>query len=96
MLKRVLYFYPQLLFFFRRNTDCPEAVDQLAGRKEHCEPIDYFIQYFSWNTWKDIADCTGRVSNSAKPVTGKEVARFVGIHIAMGTLKVGNNMQSGP
>ncbi|KAI5620578.1 zinc finger protein 576, tandem duplicate 2 [Silurus asotus] len=70
-----------------KNTDCPEAEDQQTGSKEHCEPIDYFIQYFSWNIWKDIAVCTGQVSKLAKPVTKEEVAHFVGIHIAMGTLK---------
>lgn len=69
--------------FVKSNTDCPEPDDQQAGK-----PIDYFIQYFSWNTWKDIAACTGQVSKLAKPVTGKEVAQFVGIHIAMGTLRV--------
>ncbi|MCJ8728298.1 hypothetical protein PDJAM_G00002840 [Pangasius djambal] len=69
------------------NTGCPEADDQQASSKEHCEPIDYFIQYFSWNMWKDIAACTGQGSKLLKPVTEKEVAQFVGIHIAMGTLK---------
>ncbi|XP_060777293.1 uncharacterized protein LOC132886543 isoform X3 [Neoarius graeffei] len=65
-----------------KNTGCPEA-----GSKEHCEPIDYFLQYFSWNTWKDIAAYTEQVSKLPKPITEKEVAQFVGIHIAMGTLK---------
>ncbi|XP_053092590.1 uncharacterized protein LOC113526741 isoform X1 [Pangasianodon hypophthalmus] len=69
------------------NTGCPDADDQRASSKEHCEPIDYFIQYFSWNIWKDIAACTGQGSKLLKPVTEKEVAQFVGIHIAMGTLK---------
>lgn len=84
------------LFFPNRNTGCPEADDKQEGSKEHCEPIDYFIQYFSWNIWKDIATCTGQVSKLPKPVTEKEVAQFVGIHIAMGTLKVSNNSQSAP
>ncbi|KAF4088557.1 hypothetical protein AMELA_G00084030 [Ameiurus melas] len=70
-----------------KNTGCPEADDKQAGSKEHWEPIDYFIRYFSWNIWKDIAACTGQVSKLPKPVTEKEVAQFVGIHIAMGTLK---------
>ncbi|KAK3571126.1 hypothetical protein QTP86_001922 [Hemibagrus guttatus] len=70
-----------------KNAGCPEADDQLAGSKEHCEPIDYFIRYFSWSIWKDIAACTQQTSKSPKPVTEKEVAQFVGIHIAMGTLK---------
>ncbi|XP_053349709.1 uncharacterized protein LOC128519837 isoform X1 [Clarias gariepinus] len=70
-----------------RILGCPEADDQPTGNEEHCEPIDYFIQYFGWNTWKDIAACTGQASKLTKPVTEKEVAQFVGIHIAMGTLK---------
>ncbi|XP_017557576.2 uncharacterized protein LOC108429978 isoform X2 [Pygocentrus nattereri] len=59
---------------------------QEEGRKENWKPIDYFIRYFSWDTWKEIAACT-EVSKLSKPITDKEVAQFVGIHIAMGTLK---------
>ncbi|XP_060726856.1 uncharacterized protein LOC132846248 isoform X1 [Tachysurus vachellii] len=70
-----------------KNAGCPEANDQPTGCKGRCEPIDYFVQYFSWSLWKDIAACTQQVSKSPKPVTEKEVAQFVGIHIAMGTLK---------
>ncbi|XP_058252281.1 uncharacterized protein LOC131357349 isoform X3 [Hemibagrus wyckioides] len=70
-----------------KNAGCPEADDRPAGSKEHCEPIDYFVRYFSWSIWKDIAACTQQESKSPKPVTEKEVAQFVGIHIAMGTLK---------
>uniref|UniRef100_A0A668RSV9 C2H2-type domain-containing protein n=1 Tax=Oreochromis aureus TaxID=47969 RepID=A0A668RSV9_OREAU len=51
------------------------------------EPIDYFSKYFGWDTWVEIANCTNKLSNMPDAVTGREVARFVGIHIAMGTLK---------
>ncbi|KAM3873403.1 zinc finger protein 576, tandem duplicate 1 [Diretmus argenteus] len=51
------------------------------------EPIDYFSKYFGWDTWVEIAQCTNGVSTMPNPVTAKEVAQFVGIHIAMGTLK---------
>lgn len=85
-----------IVFFFNRNAGCPEANDQPTGCNGRCEPIDYFVQYFSWSLWKDIAACTQQVSKSAKPVTEKEVAQFVGIHIAMGTLKVSKNIHSWP
>ncbi|XP_032414224.1 zinc finger protein 576, tandem duplicate 1 [Xiphophorus hellerii] len=51
------------------------------------KPIDYFSEYFSWDTWVEIASCTNKLSKMPNPVTCREVARFVGIHIAMGTLK---------
>ncbi|CAI5663339.1 unnamed protein product [Oreochromis niloticus] len=51
------------------------------------EPIDYFSKYFGWDTWVEIANCTNKLSNMPDAVTGRAVARFVGIHIAMGTLK---------
>ncbi|KAM4568068.1 zinc finger protein 576, tandem duplicate 1 [Fundulus diaphanus] len=51
------------------------------------KPVDYFSEYFSWDTWGVIASCTNEASRWPNPVTGREVARFVGIHIAMGTLK---------
>ncbi|XP_071377922.1 uncharacterized protein [Centroberyx affinis] len=51
------------------------------------EPIDYFSKYFGWDTWVEIAQCTNKLSNMPNPVTAKEIAQFVGIHIAMGTLK---------
>ncbi|KAL7886616.1 hypothetical protein AOLI_G00043370 [Acnodon oligacanthus] len=70
-----------------RNRGHSQEEHQEEGRKEHWKPIDYFIQYFSWDTWKEIAACTGELSKLSKPVTDKEVAQFVGIHIAMGTLK---------
>lgn len=52
------------------------------------EPIDYFSEYFGREIWEEIANCTVKISNIPKPVTAREVAQFVGIHIAMGTLKV--------
>lgn len=52
------------------------------------EPIDYFCKYFGWDTWVEIVNCTNKLSNTTNAVTAKEVAQFVGIHIAMGTLKV--------
>lgn len=82
--------------FFSRNAGCCEADDQPAIGKERFKPIDYFIQYFSWSTWRDIAACTQNVSKLQNPITELEVAKFVGIHIAMGTLKVSNNIQSDP
>ncbi|XP_028837971.1 zinc finger protein 576, tandem duplicate 1 [Denticeps clupeoides] len=51
------------------------------------KPIDYFTQYFDWETWEIIASSTSKMSKLSTPVTAKEVAQFVGIHIAMGTLK---------
>ncbi|XP_071239079.1 zinc finger protein 576, tandem duplicate 1 isoform X2 [Salvelinus alpinus] len=51
------------------------------------KPIDYFSKYFGWDAWAEIAGCTNKVSHLSNPVTAKEVAQFVGIHIAMGTLK---------
>ncbi|XP_021447331.2 uncharacterized protein LOC110510265 isoform X1 [Oncorhynchus mykiss] len=51
------------------------------------KPIDYFSKYFGWDAWSEIARCTNKVSHLSNPVTAKEVAQFVGIHIAMGTLK---------
>ncbi|XP_041708313.1 uncharacterized protein LOC121542825 isoform X1 [Coregonus clupeaformis] len=53
----------------------------------YMKPIDYFSKYFGWDTWAEIARCTNKVSHLSNPVTAKEVAQFVGIHIAMGTLK---------
>uniref|UniRef100_A0A3Q1GE88 Uncharacterized LOC110960255 n=1 Tax=Acanthochromis polyacanthus TaxID=80966 RepID=A0A3Q1GE88_9TELE len=60
-----------------------------APRSENStrEPIDYFSSYFGWDTWVEIASSTNKFSNLPYLVTAREVARFVGIHIAMGTLK---------
>ncbi|KAG7277188.1 hypothetical protein CRUP_021728, partial [Coryphaenoides rupestris] len=51
------------------------------------QPIDYFSAYFGWDTWGEIAQCTNKQSKMLPLVTAKEVAQYVGIHIAMGTLK---------
>ncbi|XP_056123579.1 uncharacterized protein LOC130101758 [Rhinichthys klamathensis goyatoka] len=56
-------------------------------RQINWKPINYFNQYFSLDTWNEIAVCTRETSKLANPVTEKEVAQYVGIHIAMGTLK---------
>ncbi|KAL6489416.1 hypothetical protein MHYP_G00031570 [Metynnis hypsauchen] len=72
-----------------RNRGHSQEEHQEEGRQENWKPIDYFIQYFSWDTWKEIAACT-EVSKLSEPITDKEVAQFVGIHIAMGTLKFPN------
>lgn len=75
-------------FFF---LSLPTSTSQLQAPREEnrtIEPIDYFSKYFGWDTWVEIANCTNKLSNMPKPVTAKEVAQFVGIHIAMGTLKV--------
>ncbi|XP_034031015.1 uncharacterized protein LOC117514593 [Thalassophryne amazonica] len=51
------------------------------------EPIEYFSKYFDRDTWVEIAWYTNTLSNMVNPVTAREVGQFVGIHIAMGTLK---------
>ncbi|XP_055019476.1 uncharacterized protein LOC110171482 isoform X2 [Boleophthalmus pectinirostris] len=51
------------------------------------KPIDYFSNYFSWDTWREISHCTNKLNSLSSPVTVEEVAQFVGIHIAMGSLK---------
>lgn len=67
----------------------PTSTHQLSPAEENRarEPIDYFTKYFAQDTWAEIANCTNKLSNIPNPVTAKEVAQFVGIHIAMGTLK---------
>nr|XP_020464133.1 uncharacterized protein LOC109964885 isoform X1 [Monopterus albus] len=62
----------------------PQASRDENGTKE---PIDYFSTYFGWDTWVEIASCTKKLSNMPNTLTAREVAQFVGIHIAMGTLK---------
>lgn len=52
------------------------------------EPINNFSKYLGWETWVEIANCTNARCNMSNPVTAREVSQFVGIHIAMGTLKV--------
>lgn len=69
----------------------PASTSQLqASRDENRtrQPIDYFSKYFGWDTWVEIVNCTNKLSNMPNTVTAREVAQFVGIHIAMGTLKV--------
>uniref|UniRef100_A0A3Q3NMR3 Uncharacterized LOC113122645 n=1 Tax=Mastacembelus armatus TaxID=205130 RepID=A0A3Q3NMR3_9TELE len=65
----------------------PTSVNQLQDENRTREPIDYFSKYFSWDTWVEIVQCTNELSSVPKTVTAREVAQFVGIHIAMGTLK---------
>ena len=55
------------------------------------QPIDLFSTYFGWDTWVEIARCTNSLSKMLHLATAKEVAQFVGIHIAMGTLKVSDH-----
>jgi len=65
--------------------------DTEPERQLNWKPIHYFNQYFSLDTWNEIAVCTRETSQLANPVTEKEIAQYVGIHIAMGTLKVSHN-----
>ncbi|KAG7242198.1 hypothetical protein INR49_024244, partial [Caranx melampygus] len=90
-----------MAYFYKNQTNRAQQPDQTsqnlpssskwpqAPRDAHRnrEPIDYFSKYFGWDTWKEIAGCTNTLSNLTNPVTKREVAQFVGIHIAMGTLK---------
>nr|XP_046256483.1 uncharacterized protein LOC124065276 isoform X2 [Scatophagus argus] len=70
------------------SQNLPTSAGQLQTPRERTkEPIDYFTKYFGWDTWVEIASCTNKLSNMPSPVTAREVAQFVGIHIAMGTLK---------
>ncbi|KAM4580703.1 zinc finger protein 576, tandem duplicate 1 isoform 2-T3 [Odontesthes bonariensis] len=74
----------------RTSPNLPPSTSQhQAPRDENGtrEPIDYFSKYFGWDTWLEIATCTNEHPKESNPVTSREVARFVGIHIAMGTLK---------
>ncbi|XP_052474464.1 uncharacterized protein LOC128030685 isoform X1 [Carassius gibelio] len=56
-------------------------------RQLNWKPINYFNQYFSLDTWNEIAVYTRETSKLPNLITEKEVAQYVGIHIAMGTLK---------
>ncbi|KAK5922519.1 hypothetical protein CgunFtcFv8_019772 [Champsocephalus gunnari] len=72
------------------SQNMPTTSGQIQAPREETrttEPIDYFSKYFGWDTWVEIANCTNKISNMPRPVTSREVAQFVGIHIAMGTLK---------
>ncbi|XP_077577669.1 zinc finger protein 576, tandem duplicate 1 [Stigmatopora nigra] len=62
-----------------------QFVTNQAAARETNEPIEYFSKYFGWETWMELARCSNQTSNNC--ITAKEVAQFVGIHIAMGTLK---------
>uniref|UniRef100_A0A8C7ZRU4 C2H2-type domain-containing protein n=1 Tax=Oryzias sinensis TaxID=183150 RepID=A0A8C7ZRU4_9TELE len=59
---------------------------QMNGTRTR-EPIDYFSKYFGWDTWAETSTCTNKLCKMSNPVTSVDVAQFVGIHIAMGTLK---------
>ncbi|XP_076593645.1 zinc finger protein 576, tandem duplicate 1 isoform X1 [Chaetodon auriga] len=87
-----------MAYFYKNQTRQPEEMSQnlpsstsllQTPRVENRtrEPIDYFSKYFGWDTWVEIASCTNKLSIMPNPVTAREVAQFVGIHIAMGTLK---------
>ncbi|XP_067365870.1 uncharacterized protein [Channa argus] len=74
----------QMLHNFPTSSSQPEAQ---RDEKRTREPIDYFCQYFGWDTWVEIVNCTNILSNMPNTITAREVAQYVGIHIAMGTLK---------
>ncbi|XP_075964980.1 zinc finger protein 576, tandem duplicate 1 isoform X2 [Anarhichas minor] len=90
-----------MAYFYKNQTNGAQRPDELSqnlptstsqfqalGEENRTrEPIDYFSSYFGWDTWVEIANCTNKLSNMTKLVTAREVAQFVGIHIAMGTLK---------
>ncbi|XP_077382625.1 zinc finger protein 576, tandem duplicate 1 isoform X2 [Festucalex cinctus] len=67
----------------KHGSQQPDVTTQTVSR-EPTEPLEYFSKYFDWDTWLEIARCTNQTSDC---VTAREVAQFVGIHIAMGTLK---------
>ncbi|XP_019741734.1 zinc finger protein 576, tandem duplicate 1 isoform X2 [Hippocampus comes] len=79
-----------LAYLGKNQGDCtqrPDGTTQTvfkAGTRETTEPIEYFSRYFAWETWVEMGRYTNQTSNC---VTVKEIAQFVGIHIAMGTLK---------
>lgn len=81
----------KMFLFSFLSFSMPTTSGQIQAPREETrttEPIDYFSKYFGWDTWVEIANCTNKISNMPRPVTSREVAQFVGIHIAMGTLKV--------
>ncbi|KAM6909689.1 zinc finger protein 576, tandem duplicate 1 [Xenentodon cancila] len=72
------------------SSNLPTSSNQLQATADDGrtgQPINYFSKYFSWDTWAEIATCTNNLTNTPNPITSKEVACFVGIHIGMGTLK---------
>lgn len=78
--------------FLFRNMGASPTRHKEPERQLNWKPINYFNQYFSLDTWDEIAVCTRETSKLPNPVTEKEVAQYVGIHIAMGTLKVSYNI----
>uniref|UniRef100_A0A672HTI7 C2H2-type domain-containing protein n=2 Tax=Salarias fasciatus TaxID=181472 RepID=A0A672HTI7_SALFA len=90
-----------MAYFSKDQTDGPELTGQTSGSEPASSdlvqaqrdenrtrvPIDYFCTYFNWDTWVEFTNCTNKLNNLPNPVTCREVACFVGIHIAMGTLK---------
>uniref|UniRef100_A0A3B3QU53 Uncharacterized LOC111854836 n=1 Tax=Paramormyrops kingsleyae TaxID=1676925 RepID=A0A3B3QU53_9TELE len=73
-------------YFSAQTEDTEESVGNEQERREQT-PIDYFRQYLDWDTWEEIVTCNTGWPDFPTTVTAKEVAQFVGIHIAMGTLK---------
>uniref|UniRef100_A0A8C2JJJ5 C2H2-type domain-containing protein n=1 Tax=Cyprinus carpio TaxID=7962 RepID=A0A8C2JJJ5_CYPCA len=71
----------------RINVGASPTTHTEPERQLNWKPINYFNQYFSLDTWNEIAICTRETSKLPNLVTEKEVAQYVGIHIAMGTLK---------
>ncbi|XP_016141322.1 zinc finger protein 576, tandem duplicate 1 isoform X1 [Sinocyclocheilus grahami] len=71
----------------RERCDSSGKTHTEPERQLNWKPINYFNQYFSLDTWKEIAVCTRETSKLPNLVTENEVAQYVGIHIAMGTLK---------
>uniref|UniRef100_A0A8C6KLB4 C2H2-type domain-containing protein n=1 Tax=Nothobranchius furzeri TaxID=105023 RepID=A0A8C6KLB4_NOTFU len=76
-----------LIFFCHSLPTSADQQQSPSAENRTREPIDYFYQYFGWDTWVKIAASTNKLPNILNPVTYREVACFVGIHIAMGTLK---------
>ncbi|XP_047455116.1 uncharacterized protein LOC125016591 isoform X2 [Mugil cephalus] len=87
-----------MAYFYKDSAQQPDPASQtspastshlqaLGDENRTREPIDYFTKYFGWDTWVEIASYSNKVSNKPNPVTSREVACFVGIHIAMGTLR---------
>uniref|UniRef100_A0A3B4XW92 Uncharacterized LOC111664964 n=1 Tax=Seriola lalandi dorsalis TaxID=1841481 RepID=A0A3B4XW92_SERLL len=76
-----------LFFFFLSLMTSTRQLQAPRDANRTREPIDYFAKYFGWDTWVEIASCTNKLSCMSNPVIAREVAQFVGIHIAMGTLK---------
>ncbi|XP_061808081.1 zinc finger protein 576, tandem duplicate 1 isoform X4 [Nerophis lumbriciformis] len=78
-----------MAYFHKNGSHQPGVTTQnvIQAPRETRGPIHYFSRYFGWDTWVDIARCTNQSTSTPNCVTVREVAQFVGIHIAMGTLK---------